>query len=150
MLEEPLSPTASSTLSLSTRSYELTTISSPTSTSTFAKRALTPETLTNTPRKLGSTDSLNSSESIIDLETSTSTPSGFQTEEIDLATPKVNIFSARWMSNDIPYYWKCKSIFYVSINSKILGLKILEVMQSKGKKESEINCNKVRDEQDRS
>ncbi|XP_076239155.1 tudor and KH domain containing protein papi [Calliopsis andreniformis] len=84
-LEETLSSAASSTLSLSTRSHDMTTISSPASSSPVAKRALSPETPANTPRKLDSTtessiDTLDTS--IVDVKSSS------RIEEIDLVTPR--------------------------------------------------------------
>ncbi|CAK9798286.1 Tudor and KH domain-containing protein homolog [Anthophora plagiata] len=84
--EETLSSAASSTLSLSTRSHEMTNISSPASTSPLAKRALSSETSVNTSRKLDSTiDSPNIS--VTDLDTSKDVPLRPQVEEINLVSP---------------------------------------------------------------
>ncbi|CAL7951693.1 unnamed protein product [Xylocopa violacea] len=85
--EETLSSAASSTLSLSTRSHEITTISSPASTSPLAKRDLSPETSANISRKADSNiDSANTS--VIDLEASGNASMRLQVEEIDLVTPQ--------------------------------------------------------------
>lgn len=90
-LEENLSSAASSTLSLSNRSHEVTAISTPASTSPLAKRALSPETLTDSPNKLESASELQNT-SMIDLKISSNVHGLSQIEEIDLVTPQVNIW----------------------------------------------------------
>ncbi|XP_029049478.2 tudor and KH domain-containing protein homolog [Osmia bicornis bicornis] len=91
--EEALLSAASSTLSLSNESHEITGISSPVSTSPLAKRTLSPETPANTSLKLDSTIEFTDS-SIIDLQTPNeidlTTPQrrhGVPIDEIDLVTP---------------------------------------------------------------
>ncbi|XP_031366312.1 tudor and KH domain-containing protein homolog [Apis dorsata] len=86
-LEENLSSAASSTLSLSNRSHEVTAISTPASTSPLAKRALSPEMLTDTPNKLDSTSELQNT-SVIDLKITSNVHGLSQIEEIDLVTPQ--------------------------------------------------------------
>lgn len=85
--EEALSSAASSTLSLSTRSHELPTVSTPASSSPLARKTLSPETAATSSRKSDLTaettmETLDSS--ILDGDISS------RIEEINLVTPQVS------------------------------------------------------------
>lgn len=100
-LEENLSSAASSTLSLSNRSHEVTAISTPASTSPLVKRALSPEMLTDTPNKLDSTSELQNT-SVVDLKITSNVHELSQIEEIDLVTPQVSVlefFHSKFIKN---------------------------------------------------
>ncbi|XP_017880177.1 tudor and KH domain-containing protein homolog isoform X2 [Ceratina calcarata] len=108
--EESFLSGASSTLSLSTRSHEITTVSSPTSVSPLPKRGFNSESLVKAERESDSnTESLNTSVTELDNissslkveEINLITPNETveRIEEIDLVTPKKDE-SSRFIANE--------------------------------------------------